>query len=70
MRAIRQRLGDDPELRERVRSATTASERREILVAAGLPVPSVEEMREWQSLADVAGAGSPDGPFSGLTPTY
>lgn len=55
MNAIAQRLAADPELRERVMSATTGTERREVLAGAGLTIPTHEEFQAWQTLADVAG---------------
>lgn len=57
--AITQRLREDPALRERVMSAASVDERREIIANAGLPMPSREEMQAWASLADVAGGSTP-----------
>ncbi len=54
-----QALGNDPELRTRVMSATSAEERAEILRAAGVPVPNHAEVSSGLlGLADVAGAGT------------
>lgn len=50
-------LASDPELRAKVLSVTSADERRAILVEAGVPVPTHEEVNA-HLLAGVAGGAS------------
>lgn len=50
-------LNQNPELRERVMNASSNDERKQILESAGLAVPSAEEIKNHQALADVSGAG-------------
>ena len=53
-----QALKDDPELAKKVKAANSPKERAEILTAAGVPVPTLEEVNARQAtLADVSGAG-------------
>ena len=53
-----QALKDDPELAKKVAAANSPKERAEILTAAGVPVPTLEEVNARQAtLADVSGAG-------------
>lgn len=56
--AVSTALSQDPELRDRVLAAATAEERAAILVAAGLEVPTAEEV-EAAKLAGVAGGSTP-----------
>lgn len=58
LKAVVQRLNKDPELRDRVMNASSNDERKQIIEAAGLPLPTQQEIMNSQSLADVAGAGS------------
>ncbi len=51
-------LSADPDLRDRVVAAATPEERAAILVAAGLEVPTAEEI-EQAKLAGVAGGSTP-----------
>ena len=54
-----QALKDDPELAKKVKAANSPKERAEILTAAGVPVPTQEEINARQAtLADVSGAGT------------
>lgn len=55
---VAEALSNDPELRERVMAAASAEERAAILVAAGLELPTAEEI-EQAKLAGVAGGTAP-----------
>ncbi len=55
---VAEALTNDPELRERVMAAASAEERAAILVAAGLELPTAEEI-EQAKLAGVAGGSNP-----------
>jgi hypothetical protein len=51
-----QALKDDPELAKKVAAANSPKERAEILTAAGVPVPTQEEVNARHAeLADVSG---------------
>jgi hypothetical protein len=51
-------LAADPELKAKVLAVNTADERREILVAAGVTVPSHDDVNAHAALAGVAGGSS------------
>jgi len=55
-----QALKDDPELAKKVAAANSPKERAEILTAAGVPVPTQEEVNARHAeLADVSGGYTP-----------
>ena len=62
-----QALKDDPELAKKVKAANSPKERAEILTAAGVPVPTQEEVNARHAeLADVSGAASDSTPTPGI----
>lgn len=56
--AVMTALSQDPDLRDRVLAAETPEERAAILVAAGLDIPTAEEV-EAAKLAGVDGGSTP-----------
>lgn len=56
--AVAQAMKDNPKLAEQVMAAGTPAERAEILMAAGIPVPTQADVQTHQDgLQDVSGAG-------------
>jgi hypothetical protein len=51
-------IAADPELKAKVLAVNTAEERRDILVAAGVPVPTHDDVNAHAALAGVAGGSS------------
>jgi hypothetical protein len=51
-------IAADPELRAKILAVNTAEERRDILVAAGVPVPTHDDVNAHAALAGVAGGSS------------